>query len=453
MIKYTLTFLLFICSAFSADFNKAAKDIETDLLKVNQLLDTQRTRLFKERQELVREIKVEETNLENNAKSVSKMEKEIEALLDEIKSTGRTISLKKNELSTVKSQLSDVRRNLEATLPSVYGNSMKEFFVKQDKVQKSGDTQVFSKLLWSFRDRVLHEGFGTTVYKVSGIDPDGSVQDMELISISHARYFLKGESTAGVLQELGDSIHPELIAHPGLKAKLEALQAGEEVTLPIDFTGGLATKEEFKSKSLVEHFAAGGVIIYPLVFLGVLCLLAGLYKTVQLYSIRSRYDDKVVHLLTLLNEGKSEEAHNYVKGLKDPIRSLLSEALKHKDVTRENLEEHLNENILSHLPRLDRFLTVLSVSAGAAPLLGLLGTVMGIIKTFEMIGIYGTGDANRLAGGISEALVTTEMGLIVAIPALIWHAVLNRRLRTIVSNLEKAMLSFINALSLKGDAE
>ena len=75
---------------------------------------------------------------------------------------------------------------------------------------------------------------------------------------------------------------------------------------------------------------------------------------------------------------------------------------------------------------------------------------MGIIKTFEMIGIYGTGDANRLAGGISEALVTTEMGLIVAIPALIWHAVLNRRLRKIVSNLEKAMLSFINALSMEG---
>ena len=104
------------------------------------------------------------------------------------------------------------------------------------------------------------------------------------------------------------------------------------------------------------------------------------------------------------------------------------------------------------MPNLDKFLTILSVSAGAAPLLGLLGTVMGIIKTFEMIGIYGTGDANRLAGGISEALVTTEMGLIVAIPALIWHAVLNRRLRKIVSNLEKAMLSFINALSIEGKA-
>ncbi|MCM8530077.1 MAG: MotA/TolQ/ExbB proton channel family protein, partial [Lentisphaeraceae bacterium] len=378
MIKYTLTFLFFICSGFAADFDKAAKEIELDLVKSNQLLDNQRTRLFKQRQKLVREIKTEEVSLENNAKSVSKMEKEIEALLEEIKSTGKAITLKENEFNTVKSQLRDVRRNLEAVLPSVYGDSMKQFFVKQDKVQKSGDTQTFSKLLWSFRDRVLHEGFGSTVYKVSGVSLDGTVKAMELISLSHARYFLKGEAAAGVLQGLGNSIHPELVAHPGLKPKLDSLQSGEEATLPIDFTGGLATKQEFKSKSVLEHFAAGGVIIYPLVFLGFLCLLAGLYKTLQLYSIRSRYDDKVVHLLTLLNEGKSEEAHSYVKGLKDPIRSLLSEALKHKDVSRENLEEHLNENILSHLPKLDRFLTVLSVSAGAAPLLGLLGTVMGI---------------------------------------------------------------------------
>lgn len=452
-MKFILISFLFVSSVFAADFDKAAKEIETDLVKANQLLDNQRTRLFKQRQELVREIKTEEVGLENNEKSVSKMEKEIEALLEEIKSTGKKITLKANEFNTVKSQLRGVRRNLETVLPSVYGDSMNEFFVKQDKVQKSGDTQVFSKLLWSFRDRLLNDGFSSTVYKVSGISPDGSVKDMELISLSHARYFLKDETAAGVLQELGSSIHPELVVHPGLKAKLDSLQSGESVSLPIDFTGGLASKEEFKSKSAVEHFAAGGVIIYPLVFLGLLCLLAGLYKTVQLYSIRSRYDDKVVHLLTLLNEGKTEEAHSYVKSLKDPIRSLLTEALKHKDVTRENLEEHLNENILSQLPKLDRFLTVLSVSAGAAPLLGLLGTVMGIIKTFEMIGIYGTGDANRLAGGISEALVTTEMGLIVAIPALIWHAVLNRRLRTIVSNLEKAMLSFINALSLKGDTK
>ena len=79
----------------------------------------------------------------------------------------------------------------------------------------------------------------------------------------------------------------------GLKAKLESLKNGDEAKLSFDFTDGLATKEDFQEKTLIEHFQAGGVIIYPLVILGLICLLAGLYKTVQLYSIRSQYDDKV----------------------------------------------------------------------------------------------------------------------------------------------------------------
>ena len=157
----------------------------------------------------------------------------------------------------------------------------------------------------------------------------------------------------------------------------------------------------------------------------------------------------MANLVSLISEQKFDEAQVFVDQQKDPIKRLLQEALSHRDIKREDLEERLNESVLSQLPRLDSFLSVLSVSAGAAPLLGLLGTVMGIIKTFEMIGIYGTGDANRMAGGISEALVTTELGLMVAIPALIWHAVLNRRLRKIMSNLDKAILSFINAIKLQ----
>ena len=93
---------------------------------------------------------------------------------------------------------------------------------------------------------------------------------------------------------------------------------------------------------------------------------------------------------------------------------------------------------------------ILSVSTGAAPLMGLLGTVMGIIKTFEMIGIYGTADANRLSLGISEALVTTEVGLVVAIPTLIVHAILNRRLRTIVANLKRLVSALLTDSNLNG---
>jgi biopolymer transport protein ExbB len=194
--------------------------------------------------------------------------------------------------------------------------------------------------------------------------------------------------------------------------------------------------------------------MYPISLLAILSLLVGIWKTIQLYMVRSHFDTKVEKIVSLIAADKIPEAQEFIQTLKSPLRKMMEEALLHRSTTRENLEELLNENILAQIPKLDRFLPVLSVSAGAAPLLGLLGTVMGIITTFEMISLYGTGDPNTMAGGISEALITTEAGLIVAIPALLWHAILNRRLKTIVGNLEKASLGFINMLFLgKGKNE
>ena len=92
---------------------------------------------------------------------------------------------------------------------------------------------------------------------------------------------------------------------------------------------------------------------------------------------------------------------------------------------------------------LERYLSILSVSASAAPLLGLLGTVTGMIHTFRLITMFGTGDAKLLSGGISEALVTTEAGLIVAIPALLIHVWCLRRARCNASLCKQAALCLL----------
>jgi len=92
---------------------------------------------------------------------------------------------------------------------------------------------------------------------------------------------------------------------------------------------------------------------------------------------------------------------------------------------------------------------VIAVTAATAPLLGLLGTVSGMIRTFNLITLFGSGDPKPLAGGISEALVTTLFGLVVAIPALILHAFLSRRSQGIVQTTERLGLSFVNSLRSK----
>jgi biopolymer transport protein ExbB len=105
------------------------------------------------------------------------------------------------------------------------------------------------------------------------------------------------------------------------------------------------------------------------------------------------------------------------------------------------------ESILGAQPKLERFLNVIAVTAATAPLLGLLGTVTGIIKTFKMMEIFGAGDPKPLISGISEALITTELGLILAIPTLITHALLSRRVKEILSQMEKISIAFVNGLA------
>jgi len=126
--------------------------------------------------------------------------------------------------------------------------------------------------------------------------------------------------------------------------------------------------------------------------------------------------------------------------------ALLTVGVEYADEKRGTLEEILYEKILAVRPKLERFLPFIALTAAAAPLLGLLGTVTGMIKTFNLITIFGTGDAKSLSSGISEALVTTELGLIVAIPALILHGLLARMARQKIGDMEQTAVGFINGV-------
>ena len=135
------------------------------------------------------------------------------------------------------------------------------------------------------------------------------------------------------------------------------------------------------------------------------------------------------------------------KTIEGAAGDLLVTAVDNYKVKSSNLEEILFEKILSAQPTLERFLPFMALTAAAAPLLGLLGTVTGMIKTFTLITIFGTGDAKSLSSGISEALVTTELGLIVAIPSLILHGLLSRMAKQKIGDLEQISVSFINGIT------
>jgi biopolymer transport protein ExbB len=123
---------------------------------------------------------------------------------------------------------------------------------------------------------------------------------------------------------------------------------------------------------------------------------------------------------------------------------MLALGVEHLREPRELIEEVMYERVLTTRLQLNRMLPFIAICAASAPLLGLLGTVTGIIDTFKMMTVFGSGDVKALSGGISKALITTEYGLIVAIPSLLLHAFLSRKARAIVGSMETAALAFAN---------
>ena len=128
---------------------------------------------------------------------------------------------------------------------------------------------------------------------------------------------------------------------------------------------------------------------------------------------------------------------------KNPLGRILAVYHENRDIDTETLELKLDEAILREAPKLEKWQGGIKVLAAVAPLLGLLGTVTGMIATFQAITLFGTGDPKLMAGGISEALVTTRLGLIVAIPLVLLHSVVAGRSRGLIEILEEQTAGII----------
>jgi biopolymer transport protein ExbB len=198
---------------------------------------------------------------------------------------------------------------------------------------------------------------------------------------------------------------------------------GSLVSAPIDPTRGSLLKSFDRVPDWGERIAQGGpigaIIYYGLLFGGVAL---GLLLIVRLF---------------LISAGVRSQKKTAQASAKNPLGRIMLAGEGVRDGDEDALELKLDEAILRESPKLELGLNVLKLAAGIAPLLGLLGTVTGMIKTFQAMMIYGTGDPQLMAGGISEALVTTMLGLIAAIPLLILHSFCSSMARGVQGTLEE----------------
>lgn len=190
------------------------------------------------------------------------------------------------------------------------------------------------------------------------------------------------------------------------------------------------------------RLAAGGPLAFPILALGLLVLLVFVERLLAL-SVTTRGDEALeARFIEALERGAFGEAEALVAGKRTGVAQIAQLSLRNRLLEASARAELAKSALVEALARAERRLPLLKLIAAASPLLGLLGTVMGMIETFEVITVHGSGDATRLSGGISKALVTTELGLLVAVPALFVHGALASWVDRIADRLERCARDF-----------
>ncbi|MEK6736648.1 MAG: MotA/TolQ/ExbB proton channel family protein [Pseudomonadota bacterium] len=204
------------------------------------------------------------------------------------------------------------------------------------------------------------------------------------------------------------------------------------------------TVEEASEKTIVGIIDSGGPIGWVIVILGGVAVLLILIRVYLLRSNGANTKHLTDQIIQQLAAGNLDVAKKSCEDDSSAIGRVLHYTLRHLKDDRDHMEGIVYEAILQESGPLDRFGPAILVIASIAPLLGLLGTVTGMIETFDMITEFGTGDPKLLSEGIAIALVTTELGLIVAIPALLLGSILSSWARNIKHDMEHSALRIIN---------
>jgi biopolymer transport protein ExbB len=259
-------------------------------------------------------------------------------------------------------------------------------------------------------------------------------------------YFRTPDDQVGFLEvnEEGDRL--QAVTGEVSRSDRKAVRAyfnNESNVLPIDMSRGGAFASMTQKEDLLDSFEAGGPLMWPILIVACLAILIMLERFFLLYTTKANTDAITDRITKLAESGNWKQAKIACdENEKVPTCRMLASAVGNVGATQEVLENTLQEAILRETPRLERFLPTLGVLGTIAPLLGLLGTVTGMINTFKVITAQGAGDPSAMAGGISEALLTTQFGLSVAIPIMLLHHLLSRRVDKIVGDMEEKGTAF-----------
>ncbi len=391
---------------------KAARDQQDEILKIEQ-------------RELARQERIADQLEEEFRKNQEKLRIAEEAYLKQLGSL--------NELfGHMQSITTDSRVTFESSLTAAEFGKDREKFLG-DLTQKMGEStelptieeieRVWYEIMREMKATGEVSRFTATVINVDGTQTECDVVRVGVYNAVCGNSYLEYVPTKGQYQFLARQPAGRYTSSAGRVSNADASSGYVSFSVdPSGPSGGALLANLVQNPSLLERINQGGIIGYIILAIGGITLLYAIYKYFMLYMM-----------------GREVEAQlaSSTPNSNNPLGRVLKVGASHMKETIDRLELKLAEAIMAERPSIERGISFVKIVSVVAPLAGLLGTVTGMIVTFQQITLFGTGDPKIMAGGISQALVTTVLGLVVAIPTTLAHSFLQSSARSVVDVLEE----------------
>ncbi|MEN8719128.1 MAG: MotA/TolQ/ExbB proton channel family protein [Oceanococcaceae bacterium] len=386
-----------------------------------------REKRFRERRDqqanLLRESRAELATQERRSEELLTAFEENDKALAELE---ESLTLKVGQLGEMFGVVRQVAGDLRGIAQGSYVSSQpgveRDAFL--DELGRSKELPSIEKLerLWFEMQREMTETGRVVAFNTNVIGPDGAEQPRDVVrvgaftAVSDGKFLVWQPDT----QTLAELERQPPGRFGGMASDVQDADSGVS-RMALDPTRGALLSVLVRAPSLGERIQQGGLVGYVILAIGLVGLLMALERA-----------------LTLTRTGRQmAEQRNAPAREDNPLGRVLHAYEKDPNADLETIESRLDEAIIKEVPDLEKRLAALKIFAAVAPLLGLLGTVTGMIQTFQAITLFGTGDPKLMAGGISQALITTVLGLVVSIPMVMLHQWLSGRSKGLVQILEE----------------
>jgi biopolymer transport protein ExbB len=378
-----------------------------------------------EQQSLLNQARAERARQERNSERLEQLFQDNQAKIVAARTAlDERLGALKELFGVLQTVSGDAQARFKSSLTDIQYPDRSQFLVKLGN-KMAGASELPSiediERLWYELQREVTESGKVVRFNHDITTADGEIINTEVVRVGLFNIvfedgYLRYDDSTGNISEL--QRQPEQARYTGSTADMLDAEPGETVRFGLDVTRGGILALLVESPTIGERINQGGIVGYCIIGLGLIGLLIALWRW-----------------LALSNDGRkvASQLKRDSASTDNPLGRVLAAYESNQNADTETIELKLSEAALREMPALTKGLLFIKVISVVAPLMGLLGTVTGMIKTFQVITLFGAGDPKMMAGGISQALITTVLGLTVAIPMVLIHTLVSGQSRKIIN--------------------